>query len=81
MSSSILPSMLGEHMFLECRSWGGQWGGGEESCLSRLRYLLRLLTPALPGALTRQGFRQCLLQAELNTVLGTMQYLEVRDLG
>lgn len=63
-------------------SWSAGVGwGGVESCLSRLHYLLRLLTPALPGALTRQGFRQCLLQAELNPVLGTMQYLEVRDLG
>ena len=73
-SGSILPSMLGDRC-----SWSAGAAGG--SLVSRA-YIISwgFLTPALPGALTRRGFRKRLLQAELNLVRGIARYLQVTDM-
>ena len=73
-SGSILPSMLGDMC-----SWSAGAAGG--SLVSRA-YIISwgFLTPALPGALTRRGFRKRLLQAELNLVRGIARYLQVTDM-
>ena len=64
----------GGHVFLKRGSSGGS--------LVSPAYIISwgFLTPALPGALTRRGFRERLLQAELNLVRGIARYLQVTDL-